>query len=889
MTGHPRRKKLFRLPWRSARQIRSDVDEELTFHLDMRIGELINTGLNADAARHQALHEFGDIDDARQYLDALDRDIEAAQRRSDLMTDLWQDITYAVRKLRSAPGFTFAAIITLALGIGANTAIFSVVNSVLLKPLPFAQPDHLVRFKFTQKGQGDAGTPMDLIDYRTQAKTLEGVAIVEGATANLARDNGDAERLLGVRVSGNWFDLLRVKPLRGRLLARDDEKPGAPNVVVLSEELWRRDFSASPEIIGRPIRINATPFTVVGVLPAGLRYPITAELFMPKQLDPTLFTDRTRGARWLGYMARVKDGVSVEAADAEVTRISEAMEMRFPEDFRERRIHLTTVQNFLVGDMRKPLYIILGAVLLVLLIACANVANLLLVRASARESEIAIRTALGAGRTRLVRQLMTESVILALVGAAVGVVIAKIGLTQLLGRAPQDLVLIGKTSLDGTTLAVTAVVAILTGLIFGTLPALHSVNPELATTLRAGGRGARGQPGANRTKRVIVVAELGLAVMLLSGAGLLLHSFAKLLAVDPGFRPEGVLSMKVVLPPASYDSSRILNFLQALDSRLRAIPGVQSVGIADAIPFDGSGNNYSFTIRGRTFARSSDEPSAEVRVVTPDFFKALGVPVLRGRAIEPTDIASAPPVFVVNETFAKRFFPNQNVIGQAIRLGWGRSSKGVTNDIVGVVQDVRGGDLGAPPDPTVYAAFAQFPQQSMGLMVRAAAAPASLTAPVRSAIRDLDRDLPVYSVQTMEDRVASSVGRQRFYATLIAIFAAVALVLAAVGLYGVIAYAVSQRTHELGVRVALGATSDRISGMVIREGFVLTALGVGIGIVGSLAAGQVVSTLLYGVSARDPLTLVGVVVVLALVSTLASWLPARRAARVDPLVAMRGD
>jgi predicted permease len=462
-------------------------------------------------------------------------------------------------------------------------------------------------------------------------------------------------------------------------------------------------------------------------------------------------------------------------------------------------------------------------------------------------------------------------------------------MSALLGRAPQSLALIDRASIDGTTLAMTALIAIVTGLIFGTLPALHSTNPELASTLRAGGRGARGRPGANRTKQAIVVAELGLAVMLLSGAGLLLHSFARLMSLDPGFRPDGVLSMKISLPPASYDSTGDRNFVQALITRAAALPGVQSVGVIDAVPMDGTGQNYSFTVRGRTYARSSDQPSTDIRVVTPDFFKTLGIPLLRGRTLDATDIPGAPRVFVVNQAFAKRFFPNEEVIGQSMRLGWGRDTKTSNNDVVGVVGSVRGEELAEDPIPTIYASYAQYPSQSVTLVLRASGPPAMLAAPARAIVRDLDHALPVYSVQTMEERVAGSVARQRFYATLIGIFAGVALVLAAVGLYGVIAYAVSQRTHELGVRVALGATGDRITRMVIREGLALTSIGVAIGVVGALVAGQVLSTLLYDVSARDPLTLIGVVVALAAVATIASWLPARRAARVDPLVAMRGE
>jgi putative ABC transport system permease protein len=539
--------------------------------------------------------------------------------------------------------------------------------------------------------------------------------------------------------------------------------------------------------------------------------------------------------------------------------------------------------------MRKPLFIMLGAVALVLLIACANVANLMLVRATAREGEMAIRTALGAGRGRLVRQLLTESVLLSLAGAAVGIGVAKLGMLQMLGRAPQNLPLVASVAIDGRTLALTAIIAIITGIVFGILPATQVGKHDLATALRAGARGTRTRPSANRAKRVIVVAEVALAVTLLTGAGLLLHSFAKLLSVDPGFRPEGVISMKVVLPGRTYDSTATRNFIRALEERARALPSAKSVGVANFIPLDGSSYGFSFTIRGRPPLRPSDEPSTEVRQATSDFFTTMGMPVIRGRGIASSDQPGTTKVLVINQTLAKRFFPNEDPIGQAMSLGWGQDTTGDMRQIVGVVGDVRSAALEDEPEPTVYVPIMQAPYQSLSILVRTNAEPATLAAPLRAIVRELDHEVPVYSVQTMEQRVASSVGPQKFYATLIAVFASVALVLSAVGLYGVIAYAVSQRTHELGVRVALGATGDRISRMVIGEGLALTAVGAIVGIVGSLFAGKLVASLLYDVKALDPATIVSVVAVLGAVAALASWLPARRAARVDPLTAMRGD
>jgi putative ABC transport system permease protein len=636
------------------------------------------------------------------------------------------------------------------------------------------------------------------------------------------------------------------------------------------------------------IRIYAVPRVVIGVGPTGRSYPVTVDHCLPKQFDAQELSDGTRGARWLSYIARVKDDVDPEVARAEVRNISVAMEKRFPEDFRERRAEAVPLHEYMVGDVWKPLLVIFAAVVFVLLIAMANVANLLLVRAQARESEMAIRTALGAGRGRLVRQLLTESLLLSLIGGALGVALAKIGMTQLLSMAPPSLLLIQKSSIDGVTLAITGVLTVVTGLVFGVLPALQSRNPELSATLRAGGRGTNSRHSANRTKRTIVVVELALAVVLLSGAGLLLRSFGRLMSVNPGFHPDGVLTMKFVLPYANYDSTRVRNVVRAIESRARALPGVQSVAIATHIPLDDTGENYSFTVRGQTYARPSDQPSAAITQVGPEYLRTMGIPILSGRAFDASEDERSPKAFLVNETFAKRFFPKGDVLGQGIRLGWGRDEKGSTNPIVGVVGDVRAEGIDHEPVPTVYALISQYPANGLTIVVRSKN-PATLATPLRALMRDIDRDVPIYSVMTMNERVGSSVGAQRFYASLIAIFAVVAVAMAGVGLYGVIAYAVSQRTHELGVRVALGATTNRISRMVITEGLTLTAIGVGIGTASALVMTRVVSSLLFGVSARDPLTLAGVAVTLALIATLASWLPARRAARVDPLIAIRGD
>lgn len=886
----PRPRRLFKLPWRTARQIRADVEDELRFHMDMRVEALVAAGASPDAAAAQAMREFGDLNDARQYIRRMDANTEAARRRSDFMGDLRSDIGYAIRKLRAAPAFTLAVVLTLALGIGANTAIFSVVDSVLLRPLPFPNADHLVRFHFTQQGHGDAGTPPDLQDFRSQAKLFDDFALVNGLDASLARAGADPERIAGVSVSASWFSILRVRPLLGRFFARGEDAFGAPKVAVISEQLWRRSFGADRGIIGKIVTINSAPTQIIGVVPAAMKYPVSSDIWMPLQFPPSQLADGMRGARWLGMLARVKDGVSMERASTEVLHISQVMESRFPEQYRERRETIASVHDYTVGSLKKPLIIIMSAVGLVLLIACANVANLMLVRAAARESEFAVRSALGAGRSRLVRQLVTESVMLTLIGAAVGVLLAAVGMRLLMRIAPTDISRVSSASLSGGALALTAAVAVATGIVFGLLPTLSASRGDLATALRAGGRGTRVQASSGRVKRLIVATEVALAITLMAGAGLLLRSFGKLMSVDTGFQPQGVLTAQLELPDGRYDSltSQRL-FQQTLADRLGAIPGVTSVGLTNVMPLSGSDFDLTFTIRGRPVPRPSDEPDAEIRPISPGFFTAMGVPVVSGRGVLPSDKAGTPQVLVVNRAFVKKFFPHDDPLQQQLTLGWSMNGTRMGGQVVGVVGDVRGLDLSQEPAPTIYLPMAQSAAQSIGIVVRSSLPPASLVPSVRGVVRDLDHLVALFDVQTMQDRMAGSVGAQRFYATLVGVFAAVALLLSAVGLYGVIAYAVSQRTHEMGVRVALGATGSSISRMVVAEGLTLTVIGAGVGIVCAFFAARVIASLLYGIDARDPATFIGAVLALCVVAVVASYLPARRAAAVDPLIAMRGD
>ena len=881
-------RRLFRFPWRSRRQIGADVDEELRFHLDMRIDELVRAGMTPAAARSEAMREFGDVEDARRYITAVDREIEASHRRTEYMSDLRQDLAYALRKLRATPAFTLTVILTLALGIGANTAIFSVVNSVLLKPLPFPEPDRVLWMRFVLDGSPDAGSPPELADFRSQSRTMESLAMYEGVGANLARDDGDPELLVGMQVSANWFNIFRATPSLGRTFVDGDDREGAPKVAVLNERAWRRYFNADPRVVGRAVRINGEQVTVVGVVPAGSVYPAGADLWLPLAFTAGDLVEGRRSARWLSMMGRLKPEATLEQAEREMSRIASGIASRHPRFYQTFNVIPTTLHDRIVRDLERPLLVIMGAVAFVLLIACANVANLFLVRATGREGEMAIRTALGAGRSRLVRQLVTESVVLSLVGAACGLVLAKWGMGMLLRFAPPELPRVSEARIDGMTLLVTLLVALATGVVFGLLPATQS-HGDLGVALRAGGRGTRARQASSRARRTIVIAEVALAVTLLVGAGLLLRSFQQLLAVDPGFRPEGALTFRVRLPQTSYPTEdAVRQFVNGLDQRLTAIPGVRVAGMSNALPLDGSDLTLTFHVRGTPVLPDNQQPSAQIILATPGFFPAMGMTASRGRLFSREDRLGAPQVVMVNREFARRSFPNEDPIGKYIDLGWTVDGVRRGGIVVGIVGDVKQVALERDPPPSVYLPVDQVSPYSLRIVLRTSVPPASVTSAVRAAVREMDRQLPVFAVRPLREYVDEAMGPQRFYALMVAIFAVVALSLAAIGLYGVIAYAVSQRTHELGVRVALGASGQHIHRMVVAQGLVLTLLGVIVGIGGALATGRLIASLLFGVGTADPLTLSVVALLLLMVAVLASYLPARRAARVDPLIAMRG-
>ncbi|HYG62128.1 MAG TPA: ABC transporter permease, partial [Thermoanaerobaculia bacterium] len=708
-------------------------------------------------------------------------------RWTEALEELGQDVRYAGRQLWKSPAFTLVAVLTLALGTGVTTAIYSVVDTVLLRPLPFAEPDRLVRvLPLTREGSQDAFSVLNFLDWRRQSTSTggsRGAASYDGVTLNLSGD-GEPERLQGMSVSASFFSVLGVKPLRGRFFTEGDERAGAPRVVVVSEELWRRSFGADPGLVGRAITLNGEPSTVVGITARGARYPFKPDLWIPFVLDEDALNPTNRGALFLNAIARLEPGVSLEKARAEAAAIARRLELQYPEANTGMGMTVEPMQSDIVADVRLPLLVLMGAVVCVLLIACVNVANLLLVRAAARESEIAIRSALGAGRSRIIRQLLTESVGLALLGGAAGVLLAH-WLTRLLVRlAPEGTPRLDEAGIDAPVLLFGLGVTILTGLLFGLVPALQASRPDLNRTLKEGARGAKG--GGGRVRHALVVVETALAVILLAGAGLLIQSFARLQQVDLGFDTEGVVTFRFVLPGTKYpERPQIESFVNGIVERVERLPGVRTAGAGFIMPLSGSDFSLSFTVEGRPPVPQGQEPAIKVQVATPEFFQALGIPLVRGRIFDARDRQGAPRVVLLNQAAARRYFPGENPLGKRIQLGWVRDDERQGGEVVGIVGDMKQVGLDQPAEPELYMPFAQSPVASISVVMRASGDPAALAAAARAQVREADPDLPIYNLGPLSDSIAAASAQPRFYMLLLGAFAAVALLLAAVGIYGV--------------------------------------------------------------------------------------------------------
>ena len=882
-------RRLFQFPRRSAAQVAADVETELDFHLDMVARELVEEGWRPEDARAEARRRFGDFEGTIQYCRALDVRKETQMKWKERLGELGHDLRYGGRQLAKSPGFTLIAVLTLALGIGATTAIFSVVYGAVIRPLPWQEPERIVRaFFVSPEGEkhGAFSAP-NFLDLRAQSKTLSGVASVSGMTLNLSGDGSEPERLPGAQVSANYFEVMGMRPLAGRTFAPGEDQPDAQRVTVISEELWERRFGRDPEVIGRTLTLNGQPRTVVGILARGTQLPSGADAWVPMVFTPDDLDGR--GAVWFAAFARLAPGATLERTTAEGSLIARRLAEQYPE---ANAGYLETMtfepaQETLTGSSRKPLLILLGAVCCVLLIACVNVANLLLVRAASRQGEIVIRSALGAGRSRIVRQLLTESVVLALAGGAAGVALAFWATRALVKLAPAGVPRLEELGMDSTALLFALGVSLLTGVLFGLAPALQTSRTDLSAALREGTRGSRGK-GGTRARSVLVVVEMALAVVLLAGAGLLIRSFAQLQGVQTGFEEENVVTFNLELPSAKYpDEAKLRAFTAALMERMERLPGVESAGATvSGLPFDGGQNVLTFSIEGRPPAPPGKEDIMVMGTATPDYFKTLGIPVVRGRAFTRQDRDGAPGAGVINEAATRRFFPNQNPLGQRITIG---TREPQTSEIVGIVADFKQDELEQEIEPMMFRPYDQAPQESLAIVLRSKQDVQTLAPALRTRVKELDPDLPLYGLQTMDELVAKSTAPSRFYMLLLGGFAFISLVLAAVGIYGVIAYAVRQRTQEIGIRLALGATGDRVLRMVVGQGLALAGIGALVGLLGALFATRGMQSLLFEVSATDPAIYAGVALVLVAVAALASYLPARRAARTDPQLVLRGE
>jgi predicted permease len=778
------------------------------------------------------------------------------------------------------------AVLTLALGIGANTAIFSVVRAVLLRGLPYPQPERLVVLQSVIRGSPGAVSPPDFMDWRAQSRSFSGLSAYFLSTTNLT-GSGEPERLTQARVTANFFDVLGEPPALGRGFRAGEDDAGAPRVAVLSDGLWRRRFGADPTIVGRTILLDDFPTAVIGVASPTFRTPTGVDLWLTTRFDARDLAASARGARWIDVIGRLAPGATVASATAEMNGIAARLARIDPRHDQDVTTRVLSLEENLVGNIRSPLLVLLGAVAFVLLIACVNVASLSLGRTSARETELAVRAALGAGRSRIARQILTESLVLAVGGGVVGVGLAVILTRALVALAPGDLLLADAVRVDAVVLAFAVAATVLSGLTFGVVPAIQASRRDIQERLRAGGRGAAsGLRG--RLRRGLVITEVALAISLLAGSGLLIRSFGHLTAVDPGFRSAGVSMFSLSLSPVRYpDAARQSQFATTLLSRLERLPGVTSTGISFSLPLTNSGFGLTFAVGGRAEVNGPDEPRAQVRVATPDYFRTMGIPLLRGRNFSAEDRADAPRVLLISRAAAERYWPNEDPIGQTLETGWHNEGRRFGGTIVGIVGDVRQFSLAGRPEPEIYAPLAQWPLDELTVVMQSTAPPSTVLAAARAVVRELDPGLPLYDVGPLDHLVRESFAARRLYALLLATFAASALVLAAIGIYGVIAYSVQQRRRELAIRVALGATRDRVIGMIMGEGLWLAAVGVAIGLVASSVLTRVLQGQLYGISRTDPATFVTVPVLLLVVAAVACVVPILRALRVDPVTAIR--
>jgi len=801
------------------------------------------------------------------------------------------DFRFALRLLRKSPGFTLIAVLTLALGIGANTAIFTVFDAILLKPLPFAKPEQLVRIYNSGPQLDDAPiSPANFLDWQEQNRVFQEIAAYTGNVFTML--GGEVpERLTGARVSAGFFNLLGIHPSLGRSFRGEEDAYGRNQVVILSHQLWQKRFGGRNDVIGRSLILNDKSLTIVGVMPADFTYPDPQiQLWTPMAFSPA---ERVvRDTNYLSVIGRLRDGVSLEQARVQMNLLARQIAAQHPELNAGDALKLVSLTEATVGEIRPILYVLLGAVGLVLLICCANVANLLLARAAQRQKEIAIRSAIGANQTQLVRLLLVESMLLAVIGGSLGCLLAFWGIDLLVALKPENLPRLDQVGIDWSVLLFTGGISLTTGLLFGLAPALQATHPQLNEMLKEGDRSGTSGPAHHRVRDLLVVAEVALSLVLLVAAGLLIRSFVRLLEVDPGFRPDHVLTVSIPLPVSRYpEAAQEAGFFQRLLERVHELPGVRAAGAVTDVPLFG-GSSTGFDVEGRPLAAPNERPMTDFRSATPDYFRAMGIDLAAGRAFTTNDNADAPPVALINETLARRYFGKENPIGK--RIGLSRPID--WREIVGVVHDVRNYGLASEVKPECYLPYLQNgPDYLAGsaswmvMVVRTEADPLGYVAAIKEAVQKIDKDQPIASIKPMTAYLAQSVAQRRFNMLLLAIFAGLALLLAAVGIYGVISYSVAQRRREVGIRMALGARPGHVLALIVRQGMRPALLGLVAGIFAAAVLTRYMRSLLFQVSTNDPVVFIGVALVLALVAAVACFLPARRAAYLDPVVTLRSE
>jgi len=871
--------------WFSPSHVEQDFDHELETHLEMLTEENVRRGMAPEDAKRAARIRLGGLTQLKE----TNRELQGLPTIETLL----QDTRFAFRMLRKNPGFSAVAVLTLAFGIGANTAIFSVVYAVLLKPLPYAESRQLFNVFETRPQDGITGTGWS---YANFTELREGNRIFSEMAGSQKHQltltgRGEPSVVNTSVVTPELFSLFGEKPLVGRMFFSEDGKHGAPPVVILSENLWRGAFGADPNTIGSSINLDKRSFTVIGIMPTAFRFPLVTEseqLWIPLVQDPLFgsWMDR-RGGHWLQVTGRLKPGVSMTQAQAELDAISARFAKEFPAENDGWKIRMVPLQEMIVGDAKSPLLVLLGAVGLVLLIACANIANLLLTRATSRAREIAVRTTLGAGRVRIVRQLLSETVVLGLLGGVTGIALAYWGVQALSSLLPPSLPRVNAVRVDNLVLGFALFLSIIASCAFGLAPALFAANANLQASLREGGGRSGESRNSRRARSFLAAGEIALAMVLLVAAGLLLRSFSKLMSVSPGFDVQHIVKADISLPQFQYSTPQQWTaFSDELLARIQAQPGLQDSAVAVPRPIADGTINLGFDIVGNPLSSAGASRTANYVSVSPEYFRVMEIPLLAGRFFNHHDVSSAARVSVISQTMARLYFPNQDPLGKRLVFGFPPDG-GVAREIVGIVGDVRDVALGQDPGPMMYVPFAQAPFWGANVVVRSSLSPSSVATAIRQEVRKMDKELPVTDVAMMRDIVEASLSQPRFRTFLLGLFAAMALVLAATGIFGVISYSVSCRTNEIGIRMALGASSGAILWAVLRQTLILTLAGLAVGVPCALAAARLLGHMLFGVSASDPATLAAVAFALAAVATLAGYIPARRAMSVDPLVALR--